>query len=77
MSRTKAILHVLGRGREPKLAPSVLKVFGATTIEEALRTYDMVGAAERASLDQFVEHVVKDASAAFWLRVESKLAEER
>ena len=72
-ARTKAILEVLSRGREQKIAGTVLKVFGASSFEEAFATYDVVGAAERASLDEMVERVTADASAAFWLSVESKL----
>jgi hypothetical protein len=72
-SRTKAILEVLARGREPKIAGNVLKIFGASTFEEALATYDAVGNAERASLDEGVERMAKDASAAFWLSVENKI----
>ena len=73
-ARTKAILEVLSRGREEKIARTVLKVFGASSFEEAFATYDVVGAAERASLDEMVERVTADASAAFWLSVESKLS---
>lgn len=73
-SRTKAILEVLSRGREPKLAEKVLKVFGASSFEECLATYDVIGAAERASLDEVVERVTADASAAFLLSVESKMS---
>jgi hypothetical protein len=32
---TKAILEVLRRGREEKLASKILRVFGASTIDEA------------------------------------------
>jgi len=70
--RTRAILEVLRRGREPKLAPKVLKIFGASSIEECFATYEAVGKAERASLDEAVERVAADASAAFWLSVESE-----
>ncbi len=70
-SRTKAILEVLSKGRERKVADKVLKVFGASSFEECLATYDVIGAAERASLDDMVERVTADASAAFWLSVEN------
>lgn len=73
-SRTKAILEVLSRGREPKLAGTVLKVFGASSFEECFATYDAIGAAERASLDEMVERVTADAPAAFLLSVESKMS---
>ena len=69
-ARTKAILHLLARGREPKLAPAILKIFGASTFEEANATYDAVGAAERASIDEVVERVTANASAAFLLGVD-------
>lgn len=70
--RTRAILEVLRRGREPKLAPKVLKIFGASSMEECFTTYEMVGKAERAALDEAVERVTADASAAFLLSVESE-----
>ena len=70
--RTRAILEVLRRGREPKLAPSILKIFGASSFEEACATYEVVGNAERASLDAAVERMAADASAAFWLSVENQ-----
>lgn len=70
IARTIAILRVLSRGREPKIAPTVLKVFGASSFEEALVTYDAVGAAERASIDEMVERVTANAGAAFWLGVD-------
>jgi hypothetical protein len=72
-ARTKAILEVLSRGREEKIAGTVLKIFGASSFEECFATYDVVGAAERATLDEAVERVAANASAAFWLSVESKL----
>lgn len=75
--RTKAILRVLSRGREEKLAPNVLKIFGASTFEEALATYDAVGAAERASIDEGVGRMTANASAAFSLSVESEMLKER
>jgi hypothetical protein len=70
-SRMKAILEVLGRGREEKLARRVMKIFGASSIEECLAVYEAVGAAERATLDEAVERVT-DASAAFLLSVDAK-----
>ena len=73
-ARTKAILEVLRRGREEKLARKILKVFGATSLDECLATYEAVGAAERASIDQAVDLMTKDASAAFLLSVENKMA---
>lgn len=73
-SRTKAILKVLARGKEEKVANAVLKIFGASSIEECVATYESVGKAERASIDEMVERVAKDGSAVFWIRVESELA---
>jgi hypothetical protein len=73
-NRTKAILAVLSRGREEKIAHVVLRIFGASSFEEAFATYDSVGAAERATLDEGVERVAANASAAFWLSVESKMS---
>lgn len=70
--RTRAILKVLQRGREEKLARTVLRIFGASSLEECSATYEMVGNAERASLDEAVERVAADASAAFWLSVENE-----
>lgn len=71
-SRTKVILQVLAQGREEKVASSVMKVFGASSIAECLEIYDQVGAAERASLDEGVERMAAGAGAAFWLRVDAK-----
>ena len=68
--RTKAILQLLSRGREPQLAGKVLKIFGASSFAECMETYDVVGAAERASLDEVVERVTANASAAFLLSVD-------
>jgi hypothetical protein len=69
--RTRAILRVLGRGRQEKLAPTVLKIFGASSIEECTATYELLGKAERASVDETLERVVANASAAFLLSVEN------
>ncbi len=71
LPRTKAILEVLRRGREEKLASKVLRVFGASTIDEVLATYDAVGAAERATIDEAVARMAADASAAFLLGVDN------
>ncbi|HEX6095191.1 MAG TPA: hypothetical protein VF432_02620 [Thermoanaerobaculia bacterium] len=70
--RTKAVLEVLRRGHEEKLAQKILRVFGATTIDEALATYEAVGAAERASIDETVARMTADASAAFQISVDNK-----
>ncbi|HYO75656.1 MAG TPA: hypothetical protein VE010_04270 [Thermoanaerobaculia bacterium] len=74
VSRTKAILEVLSRTGDPKIAPNVMKVFGASSIAECLATYDAVGKAERASLDEAVERMTANAGAAFWLSVESRMS---
>lgn len=71
-SRTKAILEVLRRGRDEKIARSVMKVFGAASLDECLTIYETIGAAERASVDEAVERVTADAGAAFWLSVENR-----
>ena len=72
LPRTRAVLEVLRRGREEQLAQKILRVFGASSIDEALATYDAVGAAERASIDEVVERMTAGASAAFLLAVENK-----
>lgn len=74
-SRTKAILRVLARGREPRIASTVQKVFGASSFEECLATYDAVGAAERSTIDEAVERVAANAGAAFWLSVDLESSE--
>lgn len=65
---------MLARGREPKLAATVMKVFGASSLEECLATYDLVGNAERASIDETLERVTANASAAFLLGVENEMS---
>jgi len=72
-TRTKAILKVLGRGHEDKVARNVLKVFGASSLEECVSIYDAVGKAERATLDEAVERMAASAGAAFWLGVENEM----
>lgn len=71
--RTKAILKVLGRGREDKVARDVLKVFAASSLDECVTIYDAVGKAERATLDEAVERMAASAGAAFWLGVENEM----
>ena len=73
LSRTEAILKVLGRGREEKVARAVMKIFGASSLDECVATYAMVGAAERASLEEGIKRVTADASAAFELSVENEM----
>jgi hypothetical protein len=72
--RTKAILKVLGRGREDKVARNVLRVFGASSLAECVEIYDAVGAAERATIDEAVERMAASAGAAFWLGVDNEMA---
>jgi hypothetical protein len=72
--RTKAILRVLARGREERIAQAVMKVFGASSLDECLATYEAVGKAERANLDEAVERVTANASAAFLLGVDTEMA---
>lgn len=74
MSRTKAILELLVDGRDETLARSVMRVFGSSSIEECVRIYDAIGAAERKSMDEVVKRVTEDASAAFSLSVDRKLS---
>jgi hypothetical protein len=71
-SKTRAILNVLRRGREEKIASSIMRVFGASSLDECNATYDAVGAAERATLDDAVQRVAADAGAAFWLSVDNE-----
>jgi hypothetical protein len=71
--RTKAILKVLGRGRQDEVAHNVLKVFGASSLEECVTIYDAVGKAERATLEEAVERMAASAGAAFWLGVENEM----
>ena len=74
LSRTQAILKVLARGRDEKLAQTVMKIFGASSLDECAATYEMVGKAERASLDEAIERVAANGSAAFLLGVDNELA---
>lgn len=70
--RTKAILRVLQRGREEKLANFVLRIFGASTLDECLATYETLGKAERDSLDEALSRFAENSSAAFLLSVENE-----
>lgn len=70
-SRTEAILEVLRRGREEQFAQKVLRIFGATSIDECLTIYDTLGKAERAGIDEVLEGMTANASAAFQLSVDS------
>ena len=72
--RTRAILKVLKRGGEDKVSRAVLKIFGASSLEECSATYEMVGKAERVTLDEAVERFAADGSAVFWIRVENETA---
>jgi len=70
--RTRAILKVLQRGREEKLARTVEKIFGASSLEECAATYELLGNAERGALDEALERLAANASAAFLLGVENE-----
>ncbi|HEX7809745.1 MAG TPA: hypothetical protein VF608_13505 [Thermoanaerobaculia bacterium] len=70
--RTKAILRVLQRGREEKLATFVLKIFSASTLDECLATYETLGKAERESLDAALSQYAENSGAAFLLSVENE-----
>lgn len=48
----------------------MLRVFGGSSIDEALTTYDAVGAAGRASIDEAVARGTAGPAAAFLRRVE-------
>ncbi|HEX7151899.1 MAG TPA: hypothetical protein VF618_10455 [Thermoanaerobaculia bacterium] len=65
-----ATLHS-GR-HEERLAGMVMKVFGASSLDECRATYDAVGRGERTTLDEAVERVTAGASPAFWRHVDSK-----
>jgi len=65
-------VRVLALGREPQLAQRVMRIFGATSLDQCAETYDMVGAAERATLDEAVKRITADASAAFQLSIENE-----
>ena len=69
-SRMKAILEVLSSGIDPEAARGVLKVFGASSIEECVSIYESVGAAERSALDEAVARVAPNLSATFLQSVE-------
>lgn len=73
ISRTKAILEVLGRGSDEKVASSIMRVFGAKTLEECFATYEAVGTAERKSLEEVVERIAENAGAAFSLKVDNQM----
>ena len=75
LSRTQAVLEVLKRGRDAdaKVAQTILRMFGASSLDECLATYDAIGKAERASLDEAIERVVANAGAAFQLSVDNKM----
>lgn len=64
-SRTRSILKALSGGRDDEVARGVLRVFGASSIEECVATYEMVGAAERSALDEAVERLAANAGATF------------
>lgn len=72
-SRMNAIFDVLDKGLHEKTARSVMKMFGATSLQECRETYASVGAAERASLDAVIDRVLEDAGAAFQLSVENRM----
>ena len=73
--RTQAILELLRDGRDEKLAQSVMRLFGASSIDECIQTYAALGNAESAQLDDVVKRVTEDVSSAFSLRVDNKVAE--
>lgn len=74
-ARTKAILDVLQRANDEKVLRTVLRVFGASSIEECQATYAAVGAAERKAIDDVIERVLADANAVFLLRLDNELSQ--
>lgn len=72
LPRTKAILEVLKRGRDEKLAATVQRMFGASSLDECLTIYDTLGKAERTSVDEALERMTANAGAAFELSVENR-----
>ncbi len=54
---------------------AVLKLFGASSLEECRATYGAVGNAERVALDDAIARAAEDASAVFLLRVDAALAD--
>ena len=69
LPRTRAILRALALQKQEKAENAILLVFGASSLDECIATYDAVGKAERASIDAAVEHAVRDAGEIFWLSV--------
>lgn len=63
--RTRAILETLGSGIEPEMTRGVLRLFGASSIDECLSIYDSVGAAERSGLDEAVERLAANVTTKF------------
>ena len=71
-ARMKAVFDVLERGRDEKTAQSIMRIFGASSLDECRATYESVGKAERATLDAAVERIVENAGAAFQLSVDNR-----
>src|SRR5262245_11300492 len=69
-SRTKGLLSTLTRERDAEVERYVLQIFGASSAEECLSTYETVGAAERESIDRAVEGMMAKVSPALWNAVE-------
>jgi hypothetical protein len=69
--RTRTILETLKRGGEEKVASAILKIFGASTIDDCITTYEALGKAERTGIDEVVQRIAADASAVFRIRVEN------
>lgn len=61
---TRAILEVLKRDRDEVIEPGVLRIFGASSIDECIATYEVVGAGERSSIDDALRGVFAKASPA-------------
>ena len=57
-NRTKAILEVLSRGREEKVARAVLTIFGASSFEECFVAFELVGSGLRSSFPKDNQQII-------------------
>jgi uncharacterized protein YxjI len=69
-SRTKALLSRLTRERDTEVERQVLRLFGASSAEQCLLTYETAGAAERESIDRALESMMARVSPALWNSVD-------
>lgn len=61
---TRAILEVLKRDRDEAVERGVLRIFGASSIDECIATYEVVGTSERTSIDEALRGIVAKADPA-------------